>query len=642
MTGIKFRRNNKVNLLDAKAGEIVFAIDTNEWGLGLTNGSMSWRNHEILFKNLYLQGQGIPAPLLGDIGMYYFDLTNLIVYQKQEAGWLEIDYPISQTIYDTMYLAKDSAPDYANDSTIIKKDGTVKAQAGYVPTDPQDAMTKGEAEATFGVLQPDGSTQMIDGYVATGDHVMTLNDTNLPQNIILPTIEPTEGGILWNNNGVPTITPIPLQEVTPLPEQGLIKYTAIDPATGIEISNANSDSEYSYAVEDDGAGNLIWVDVASAGVDYYGNDTQNTQIATPNGYLYIATTISDSVTDYYYSAEGSNQQAWRTVGVVYDMNISALEIIKWGQRKNYHGIAYGANNLTEVIISATDTCLATNFEWAFTYTSLTTFPTFDSGTVKTLHWTFGDCYLLTEIPDLDYSGVQNFSNTWDSNYLITSVPATMNTSAGVDFTATWANCEFTTFPLLDMSNAEQLGSTWAGCWKMTTFPAINFPLGKFYYKTWANTSAMTTFPVINLGSPAKLDRTWWYGAIVDFPLIDVSTVTEFIFTWYQSGLQTIAQLDYSGATFLQGLWKNCASLQHVPAMNTSSAVTWHYVFENCTSLVCIGGLDTTVADPTYMYLFDDATSGRMFYNTPALVQPDSSGFDEIKTRTIWTSPTACP
>lgn len=218
MTGIKFRRNNKVNLLDAKAGEIVFALDTNEWGLGLVDGSVSWRSHEILFKNLYLQGLGVPESSLGDIGMYYFDLEFLIVYQKQEAGWQEIDYPISQTVYDATYLVKGSVPTYADQSTIIKKDGTVKAQAGYIPTDAQDALTKGAVESAFGVLQPDGSTQMVDGYMATGDGVLTLNDT---PNYVPPTTEPTEFGMLWNDNGVLKITvpPIPFDTFNRFPHE---------------------------------------------------------------------------------------------------------------------------------------------------------------------------------------------------------------------------------------------------------------------------------------------------------------------------------------------------------------------------------------------------------------------------------------
>lgn len=202
MTGIKFRRNEKANLLNIASGEIVYAMDTNEWGLGLPNATVVWRKHEILFPNLFLRGEGTPDINLGSAGMYYFDLTNFIVYRKG-GFWEELDYPISQTVIDANYLAKGSVPNYDDFSNIIKKDGSVKLPNGYVSTDGLGVVSKDEVLGKLGVLKSDGSNSMRDGYVASGDFPLTMGSR---VSYVPPKVKPEDGGILWNDKGIPKLS----------------------------------------------------------------------------------------------------------------------------------------------------------------------------------------------------------------------------------------------------------------------------------------------------------------------------------------------------------------------------------------------------------------------------------------------------
>lgn len=203
--GIKFRRNNKVNLMNAQEGEVVYAIDTDEWGLGIGNDTVIWRNHEIgSFTNNHHKGDGIPGLEIGVYGDYYVDTLNGEVYQKGDT-WEPIVFPQDETTIPDIYIPVGTIPGFDDMTTIILDDGTKKLPNGYVAVDdnhPIDALTVNTA---LDVLVNDGSTQMVDGYVAdTSDKVLTKLDFESEQEFKPVTTVP-EIGQLWNYDGIPSI-----------------------------------------------------------------------------------------------------------------------------------------------------------------------------------------------------------------------------------------------------------------------------------------------------------------------------------------------------------------------------------------------------------------------------------------------------
>jgi len=92
------------------------------------------------------------------------------------------------------------------------------------------------------------------------------------------------------------------------------------------------------------------------------------------------------------------------------------EIVNYGDRKEYSYLFYECNNMTEMVVSATDKSKVTSFSSAWR-----------------------GCSSLTSFPLLDTSKVTNFSNTWYGCQALTSFPS-IQVDSGINLYRSWYNC----------------------------------------------------------------------------------------------------------------------------------------------------------------------------------------------------------
>lgn len=205
--GIKFRRNNKVNLMNAQEGEVVYAIDTDEWGLGI-DGDILWREHlPLAFTNHSLSGTSAPDNSEGEIGDYFLDTLNEVIYQRQQSGWEEIVYAYDNTLISG-YIESGTIPGFDDTSTILLSDGSVLLPDGWEPTDPKEPIDKWAVDLAGSNLpmRTDGSTQMGGDYAPTvADGVITLGSMMATETSFKPVTSVPAIGALWNDNGIPKV-----------------------------------------------------------------------------------------------------------------------------------------------------------------------------------------------------------------------------------------------------------------------------------------------------------------------------------------------------------------------------------------------------------------------------------------------------
>jgi len=534
MAEIKFRRNYKNKLLNVLQGEVVYAVDTNEWGLGLSDGSVVWRDHWIRFEPAYHQGEGQPDSDFGEVGFYYFDEVAKTVYQKYDGGWFPIRYPLSQGYFNQTFLRKGEILDYGDYSQVIKKDGSVKVRVGYAPNDPEDALTVEFVESQTPFLRTDGSTQMDTGYVGEGNGVVVKGQEILYK---LPTEDPRIAGVLWNRNGVVRVS---------FGDVSVIRYYTTE-----ELHFAEYDETFSIV---------------------------NTETVQSNG-TYVEYT-GDWGLDYMFDA-GS---------------VTKIEVLNYGNRTSWVLMANVCTNMTEFVVSATDESKVTDFRYAWcACSSLTSFPQLDvsSGTNFDSAWI--GCSSLTPFPELDVSSGTNFSGAWNGCSSLTSFPE-LDVSSGINFGAAWGGCSsLTSFPQLDVSQGTDFEGAWRECSSLTSFPQLDVSQGTTFENAWNNCSSLTSFPQLDVSQGTTFYFAWYRcSSLTSFPELDVSSGTHFGAAWYEcSSLSSFPLLDVSSGTNFGWAWHKCDSLTSFPELDVSSGTDFGYTWEHCTSLTSFPQLDVS-------------------------------------------------
>lgn len=215
--GIILRKNLKSNFVgkySVQEGEIIFASDTNELGIG-HNETIVWQSWELTASVLSLfYGDGLPPDSLGLDGDKYIQKKDnsgtieIIEFRKFDGSW-ELtekgveDYVWADTNLEPKFHTKNNFP-------YVGKYGYNMGN-GYSPVNDLDVVNKeylDGVQGVNGVIKLDGTNQMDEGYSPNQDYDVLTQEYMLSGlvDVILPTIEPSIGGVLWNDNGVMRIS----------------------------------------------------------------------------------------------------------------------------------------------------------------------------------------------------------------------------------------------------------------------------------------------------------------------------------------------------------------------------------------------------------------------------------------------------
>jgi len=341
MNGILFKRNLK-RLLTAQAGEIVFAIDTNEWGLG-TGNEIIWRKHELLPNYVYKDDED-PKPDFGKDSEFFMNLSSGKLFKKYSFGWKEFELPIPKEFIDQQYLRVGVVPEPQNTSMIIRNDGSVKTAETYTPYNDKDVVTSGFVEKEIGdFYKTDGSKKLPHDLVSNGKQLAVYKSG---MKIALSTENPYEDGVIWNDNGTLRVSE----------NVGIVRYYTTEelgwsdgksrPVTDGYIDVITNDSVYPTSNRDK---------VTKGEIIRYGNRTSYNYLfsyCTNMTEFVVSATDESKVTNFYY--------AW-----YYCSSLTSFPQLDVSSGANFGSAWYNCSSLTS--FPQLDVSSGTDFGWAWGY-----------------------------------------------------------------------------------------------------------------------------------------------------------------------------------------------------------------------------------------------------------------------------------
>ena len=202
--------------------------------------------------------------------------------------------------------------------------------------------------------------------------------------------------------------------------------------------------------------------------------------------------------------------------------------------------------------------------------------------------------------------------------------------------------------IFDMSGITNMERMFMNCTALTTITGLSTGNVTEMRQAFKNCSALVTMPFIDTSSVyhvyaglSGFENTWMgCSSLTSFPLINTSASTDFSSTWRGcSSLTSFPSINTSNVLTLRDTWRGCSSLTSFPSIDTSSTLQMHSTWRECTSLVCLTNLDTVHAQTT-----TNGTIELMLYNTPALVQPDSTAIADLtdSNGANWVNANPCP
>ena len=197
--GIRFKGNIKTELKNLEEGELVYAIDTNEWGLCTRENDFQnsieeiilWRTHERYNQERNIsRGDTTPPNSVGSFGHYFINTSESKIYQYTNAGWEEVPMALPQTDFD--YLEIITPIDY---SDTLKKDGSVLF-TDHSEVDPLRVVTVSDVNHQMQHLKKDNTNVMDDNLVSEDGQVIFRKAT---VDLSVSTTYTEEGELYWDS-----------------------------------------------------------------------------------------------------------------------------------------------------------------------------------------------------------------------------------------------------------------------------------------------------------------------------------------------------------------------------------------------------------------------------------------------------------
>ena len=178
-----------------------------------------------------------------------------------------------------------------------------------------------------------------------------------------------------------------------------------------------------------------------------------------------------------------------------------------------------ANKMCENLIAMTsfniaDTSNITDFEDAWKFCrALTSFPAIDMRAASATHALLGTWHICDAITDFTAPNLTGVSldmiNTFRFMNSLVNFPADIDTSSITAFSGTFGECHsFTSFPVIDVSGANDLSLAWYNCDGLTSFPPIDTSTIAVFSSTWWLCSSLTAMPAIDTSLGTNFNSTF--------------------------------------------------------------------------------------------------------------------------------------
>ena len=567
--GIKFRRNKKENLLNAYEGEIVFATDTNQWGLGLTDGTLQWRNHVWDFSDNFSIGDNPYGTVNGS--KHFTTSGNLI--RKVAGGWETERFPMKRSDVEDALIIKGSIPDLTSKNSIIHKNYSVKIPSWTDKQSPNTVISKLEVDTALKFMENDGST-------------------------------------LYNVKHIPFLPREPI--------------TRGQTETGVVFKPSPYDPEIPGA---------LWMGLdkilrISAGVNVLTGVTYYTQqpisfstlgTVAPNNFGYINIPEGETHTPNSGSAQsGVTQVVVHSIGDRVSLNslcynLSAMkeirfhESIDFSQITSMSSMLRGCGSLETIFAPSFDSSNVVNLSYVFHGCgSLEHLPTgFSTDSCTSLYASFQHCHSLLEFPMVDISNAISIGNdelnTWQIHSCwygcssLTSFPKLVFNPAITSFSTTWYGCSsLTSFPDIDTSNIQNFDWTWRGCTSLTSFPLLDFSGATEFNETWGYTH-IDVFPAQDFSTIVNFYKAFWNSSFGEFNHTDFSTATSMEYAFYGTSFEQ-DKLEFHTPNVtnfyvaFSRAWDEVSTLTEI-ILDFDSAVYISGIFRGQTELEDINGLE---------------------------------------------------
>lgn len=190
-----------------------------------------------------------------------------------------------------------------------------------------------------------------------------------------------------------------------------------------------------------------------------------------------------------------------------------------------------------------------------------------------------------------------------------------DTSKVTSFDATWTDCGFSSFPLIDTISAVSLNAAWMNCANLTSFPLINTKNVQIFSNIFRGCAGLTEVPVLDYSEALEI-RSHWYAC---------------------SGITYFPSMTFPKVTDISAAFGHMYALTAMGDMSFPSVLSCSNAWSDSQALVCFKSL-----------LFGPAMSptGNAFWNADAIVQPPKFGTDVRNdynaTPGSWTNPNECP
>ena len=194
-------------------------------------------------------------------------------------------------------------------------------------------------------------------------------------------------------------------------------------------------------------------------------------------------------------------------------------------------------------------------------------------------------------------------NTGSFMSYVKRVPTTIDFSGYTSFWSVFASCSgLEEIPLIDTSNAKDMGKMFNDCSSLKTIPLIDTSKVTSMRYMFSGCSSLKTIPLINTSKVTDMNSMFsGCSSLETIPLIDTSNATSMSSTFREcSNLKEIPLLNTSNVTVASNMFNSCANLITIPQLDTSNIKNMWQMFAQCTSLTTVPLLNcssvTNVAD----------------------------------------------
>ena len=286
---------------------------------------------------------------------------------------------------------------------------------------------------------------------------------------------------------------------------------------------------------------------------------------------------------------------------------------------------YGCSNLIEVnninmsnaysIAGMLESCInlqrvpefntgkVTNFNSLFrSCNSLTSVPALDTSSAVDIGGMYWDCNKLTSVPDIDTTNVYNMAELFFECYNLNEIPQFITTDETMesptdkvtDMRGIFSGCrKITRIPFIKTNNVIDFSEMFKDCVLLTEVPRLDVTNARLCSDMFSSCISLIHAPeLVTSNDTIPFENcTVMYGLFRNCTFSETPNIStksaEDLSSLFEgcTNITSVTGIDTSKAIFLSNMFRNCESLQVAPEIDLSSAIESIYsLFEGCKSI----------------------------------------------------------